>query len=303
MLGQIFDIRRFSTHDGNGIRTTVFLKGCPLRCVWCQNPEGMDLNRRPIWFEKQCIHCNTCVHLAKNNGVTEEDGKIVVHPQIKEDWDTLYDACPAGALKADSYAMEAEALAKKLEEDIIFFRHGGGVTFSGGEPLLQADFLLEVLKELKKKGIHTAIETALNVPDETVEKVTPYLDQIYADMKLEDLLLHQHYTGVGNGQIKENLSWLLTSEYRERVIVRTPLIPGMTATEENLSSIAKFLTEHYAEVHYELLNYNPLAEAKYHLVDREYCFKENPKLYSKEEMLAFGAIARKNGIRNLILEV
>lgn len=302
--GLIFDIRRFSTHDGDGIRTTVFLKGCPLRCVWCQNPEGLSREISPMHMENKCIGCGTCVALARDGGMQREDGRITLHRERHEDWAALADACPAEALVLDSRFYSVPDLLTELRKDAVFFRHGGGVTFSGGDPLLQAGFVAKVAEALQEEGIHTAIETELGVSRENVDLVLPHIDQIFADMKVDDDALHRRYTGVSNRQIKENLTRLLTGPYRERVIVRTPLIPGYTATEENLRRIAHFLSALCPDVHYELLGYNPLAQAKYHLVGREYCFSEedNPKLYTKEQMQHFAEIVRENGIRNLIEE-
>lgn len=302
MKGYVFDIRRFSTHDGDGIRTTVFLKGCPLRCVWCQNPEGLSPQIQPIYFESKCIHCNSCVKLSKEGGVFEKDGRIHIKRDQIDGWFAIANACPANALVLDSKVYEVSELVEELKKDLVFFRRGGGVTLSGGEPLMQGAFAREVLKELQEVGIHTAIETALGVSTSVVESVVPYLDQIYADMKLEDETLHKKYVGTSNVLIKKNLELLLRSPIRDRMVVRTPLIPGMTATRENLTNIARFLSEIEPQVKYELLNYNPLAQAKYHLVGRTYGLEENLRMYTKKEMVEFAEIAREGGLKNIIVE-
>ena len=242
--GYIFDIKRFATHDGKGIRTTVFFKGCPLRCKWCQNPEGLSYLPQVLYMESKCMHCLSCVHASKQ----------------------------------------------------------GGVTFSGGEPFLQSDFLIDLLKTCKAKGIHTAIETSLYTDLENVQKALPYLDQIYCDCKLYDENLHKQYTGVSNEKILKNIAYLLQSNKKAHVIVRTPLIPTMTASFENISSISEFLVSCYEDVHYEILNYNPLAQSKYAYLDMEYCFKENPKMYSSEKMQEFYDCAKQNGIKNLVID-
>lgn len=303
MTGNVFDIRRFSTHDGSGIRTTVFLKGCPMRCLWCQNPEGIAFGQGPAYFPKKCIHCGTCLRHAARGAVYEKDGEICIRREREADWETVADACPSGAIMMDSSAYEPEELVEEVLKDEVFFRNGGGVTLSGGEPLAQPEFTIKVLELLQERGIHTAIETALHVPGKWVEKALPHLDLIYADMKLEREEKHREYTGVSGAQIKENLRYILTSPYRDRAVIRTPLIPGYTAVEENLRGIASFLSSIYPEVKYELLNYNPLAQAKYPLSGREYCFKENPKLYTKAQMEAFGNIVTENGIKHLIMEI
>ena len=302
MKGRIFDIRRFSTHDGAGIRTTVFLKGCPLACAWCQNPEGISIKKRPLHFENRCIHCVTCLAKCKNGGVEQKEGSIQLHIEKEEDWERLIDWCPAGALEMDSRECDVEEIMQEIRKDLVFYRHGGGITLSGGEPLFQWEFALEILKQCKKEGIHTAIETSLYTDGEVLKKILPYLDHIFADFKIADEKKHQKYIGVSNKRIKENLKLLLGSEKKEHVVIRTPMIPGITAVKENIQDISAYISSIYPEVSYEILNYNPLAEAKYHLIDREYCFEENPKLYTKEEMGEFESWARLGGTKNVIIE-
>lgn len=302
MQGRVFDIRRFSTHDGDGIRTTVFLKGCSLRCVWCQNPEGIGTKACPMYFPNRCIHCGTCLNISQKGGVRSEGGEITLCRDRAENWPEIEKECPAGAIVMDSRIYTPEELLEEVWKDEVFFRRKGGVTLSGGEPLSQGEFAVEVLRLLNGRKIHTAVETCLNVPTETVKDALPCLDLVYADLKIADDAAHRRYTGASNTLIKKNLEYILTSGFRERVVVRTPLIPKYTATEENLSAIASFLSGIYPEVRYELLNYNPLAEAKYHLVGRDYCFKENPGRYTEEQMAAFGEIVKENGIKNLEME-
>lgn len=300
--GRVFDIRRFSTHDGSGIRTTIFMQGCTLACAWCHNPEGIGQLRRPIWFAGKCIHCGTCLAKTAHAGLSKEGQDIKVHPEIEENWDAVIDACPTGALRWNDKFMSVDDAVKRLMRDEPFFVHGGGVTFSGGEPLLQKEFVLQTLKELKKRNVQTAIETALNVPWENVEAVIPYLDIIYADLKIMDVHEHQKYIGQENGQILANIKKLLQSSARERVIIRTPMIPGMTATAKNIREIAGYISGIYPTVRYELLNYNPLASAKYHLVDRKYCFEVNPKKYTAEQMQQFAQTAVSAGAVNASVE-
>ena len=246
MTGKVFDIRRFSTHDGDGIRTTVFLKGCPLKCVWCQNPEGISIRKRPIYFENRCIHCKTCIAKSKNQGVTMENDQIHIHPNRNENWNTIIDWCPTGAIAMDSREMSVEMVMEEIRKDKSFYRYGnGGVTISGGEPLLQWKFTKELLKACKKEGIHTAIETSLYADQEVIKEILPYLDRIFADFKLATEKDHMHYTGVSNQKIKDNIRYLLETSNRDKVIIRTPMIPGMTATKDNIKGIAKYLNGIY----------------------------------------------------------
>ena len=303
--GLIFDIRRFSTHDGEGIRTCVFFKGCPLRCVWCQNPAGLEPYAQPVWFDTRCIHCGICAATTVNGGVKLQNGTVVIDRTAKENWNKIADECPSGAFMLDAKEYRVEDVLAQVKKDEVFYRDNGGVTITGGEPLLQGKFAEELLTALQTKGYHTAIETSLYASPDTVKAVLSHADQIFCDLKLADSEAHQRFTKRPNELIKENIRWLLESDRKDRVTVRTPLIPGMTAAEENLSAIAAYLSGIYPEVRYELLNYNPLAEAKYRNTEREYCFSEedNPKLYTKEEMKRFGEIARQGGIKNLILEL
>ena len=255
--GIVFDIKRFATHDGNGIRTTMFFKGCPLRCKWCHNPEGLKKQPQILYMENQCIHCQTCVHTSKNKGVEWVDGNIVIHRDIKDNWDEIVYMCPTTAICFDS-------------------------------------------KECKRRNVHTAIESSFYTDLDIVKKVVPYLHQIYCDCKLFDEQKHIEYTGVSNQKIRKNIEYLLTSEHKDKVIIRTPLIPTMSATEENIASISSFLSNLYPDVKYELLNYNPLAKSKYAYLDMEFCFKDNPELYTSSQMEEFYSIALKNGIKNLI---
>lgn len=300
--GLIFDIKRFATHDGTGIRTTVFFKGCPLRCKWCQNPEGLNPDSQVLYMENKCMHCLSCVHACKNGGVQLDGKHLVINRDVKEDWNSIVDVCPTLALKMDSSYYTVSECMEEILKDEPFFKREGGVTFSGGEPFLQIDFLEAILKECKKRGIHTAIETSLFTSLDHIKRVLPYLDQIYCDCKVYDAKLHYQYTGVDNTIILDNIAFLLHSDKKNQVIVRTPLIPGMTALKENITNISKFLVNQYKDVHYEILNYNPLAQSKYAYLDMKYCFKENPKLYTKEQMESYYAMARQSGIQNLIIE-
>lgn len=301
--GTIFDIRRFSTHDGEGIRTTLFLKGCPLSCVWCHNPEGIQIKKRVLHFPKKCIQCGICCQVSNDNGVELTKEGVKLHYRKKENWELLIRECPTGALVWDSREVTVGEIVQEILKDQIFFKHGGGITLSGGEPLLQHKFVLELLKKLKDRGVHTAIETALFVPEQILKDVLPYLDFMYIDLKLFERSEHIKYTKVSNDLIKSNIKFLLQSEKKENIIVRTPMIPGITDTVQNISSISQFISSIYKDVRYELLNYNPLAKSKYHLIDKTYYFKENPSKYSKTEMKFFANVARENGVHNIILDI
>ena len=300
--GNVFDIKRFATHDGKGIRTTLFLKGCPLRCVWCQNPEGLKKEPQVLYMENKCLHCGSCVQCAKHGGVTIKQQHVCLQREAQEDWERIVDACPTRAMQFDSRSYTVEEVMEELLKDEVFFQREGGITISGGEPFLQHEFLIEILKECKKKQLHTAIESSFYTNWEIIQQALPYLDQIYVDLKVFDSALHKSYTGVDNKQIKENIAFLLQSEKKDVVTIRTPLIPKLTARPDNIAAISTFISNCYSKVRSELLNYNPLAKAKYSYLDMEYCFNENPKLYTNEQMEQFYAIAQTHGIQQFIKE-
>jgi len=253
MKGTVFSIEEFSVYDGPGIRTTVFLKGCPLRCSWCHNPEGQSGTAQIVRSPNGCLHCGACREAA-----VREDGVLrFTEASIR--------ACPRGLLRVCGEEYEAEELCKRLVKNRELLA-GGGVTFSGGEPLWQSEFLLECLS-LLKGSLHTAVQTTGFCSAQTFERVLSKTDYVLYDLKLIDDRLHRKYTGVSNRLILENFQALVKS--RVAFSVRTPLIPGVTDTEENLSAIARLLRD--AGVgHIELLPYNKMAGGKYKILLREY---------------------------------
>ena len=304
LIGRIFDIRRFSTHDGDGIRTTIFFKGCPLKCVWCQNPEGISPEENLICFENKCINCGLCTKNCYNQSILEKDNKICI---VKEKCTNhqnkvAINICPTGALTMDCKNYSLDEVVEIAIKDKAFFKYGGGVTLSGGEPFFQKDFIIALLKRLKEIGINTAIETSLFVSSEyLLLEALPYLDIIFADFKVFDNEKHKAFTGVSNELIKKNIKLILESDKKDCVIIRTPLIPNFTANNDNIEDISKYISDIYPNVKYELLNYNPLAKSKYNLIDNlNYCFEENPSMYTDEQMKEFQDIAYLAGVQNLI---
>lgn len=295
--GLVFDIKRFAMHDGAGIRTTLFLKGCPLRCRWCQNPEGLDPKQELIYFKRHCIHCGACAK--EDRGIVFQGGCPHVLDR-KSNHDRALEACPAQALQYDARYYTVEEVLKEVKKDEVFFQQEGGLTISGGEPFMQVDFLEELLKRCQQEGIHTTIESSFYTSKDNMKRVLPYLDAIYCDLKILDPKLHQEATGVDNRIILENIQLLLESQ--KAVTIRTPLIPGWSGTDENIAKIAQFLSGISSDMKYELLNYNPLASSKYHLYERNYGIDPNAKAYTKEEMDHFRTIAKENGIKNLVIE-
>lgn len=240
MKGTIFDIQRFSVHDGPGIRTTVFMKGCSLRCQWCHNPEGLSGEIQLQYMEQECIHCKRCSS-----------------PHRPED----VQKCPTGALKLCGARWEAEELLAAVLQDRCFYGEEGGVTFSGGECLLQADFVAEMLKRLKACGCSTVIDTAGNVPWENMEKTLKFCDLYLYDIKMMEEERHRKYTGAGNRRILKNLEHLCRLE--KRVWIRIPVIPGVNDNTEEMEKIREFIRPFPAVERVTLIPYHTLGNGKY----------------------------------------
>lgn len=247
MTGRVFDIQEMTVHDGPGVRITFFLKGCPLRCAWCHNPEGQSFDAELMYKKARCTHCLSC----------KSDGKL--DPS----------KCPTGALTLCGFEMSADEIVNRvlpLKETLELLE--GGVTFSGGEPCAQPEFLLECLSKLKQAGIHTAIETSGFVETDLFLKIIDLCDVILMDLKLMDERLHQSCTGVSNALILENAKVLMHSG--KEFIFRTPLIEGITDTQDNLNQIHSFLQG----APWEKIPSNPMAAAKYEQLHREYPLKK-----------------------------
>ena len=267
-MGIVFDIKRYAIHDGDGIRTTIFLKGCPLCCKWCHNPEGLDTKIQLGYIANTCMGCMRCIKRCKKGCLSIENGQI----RISESCDACGECveyCPTNSLKLIGQEMSLDRLRKEIEKDRIFYETtGGGVTFSGGEVFMQTEFLLDALKMCKEMGVHTTIESSFMTRFENIKKVLNYVDQFIVDIKLMNADMHKEYTGVSNEIILNNIQKLM--EYDVSLLIRTPLIPNITATKENLVAIGEFVSKLEHTVDIELLNYNPLAESKYPMVQQEY---------------------------------
>ncbi len=297
MTGRVFDLKRFAVHDGSGIRSTLFLKGCPLRCPWCQNPEGLRPAIR-LWHQPaQCVRCGTCVKTCPQ-GALRLDERVHIDQDRCLACGRCADACPAGAMEMEGREVEAGEAAESLLRDLPFFRNGGGVTLSGGEVLSQPDFALEVLRLCKEGGAETAIESCLYAPWETVERFLPFVDEFLVDIKYFDAKLHRAAVGVDNARILENHRRLLARG--ASVTARTPLIPGYTATEENIRAIARHLVSLDPGARYELLNFNPLCRSKYAALERDYPVQGGA--LDAAALERFEKIARGEGLRNLVKE-
>ncbi len=269
--GIIFDIKRYAIHDGPGIRTTVFMKGCPLRCIWCHNPESQSMSFEIMYMEYKCIHCYTCVHTCTYKLIYFDDFGV---QHIDRDKCTYCgictENCPAGALEFVGRKITVEELMKEIEKDITLYDSSrGGVTFSGGEPLMQPEFLKEALIECKKIGVHTALDTSGYAPREVLKSIMDHVDLFLYDIKLYDSKEHKKYTGVPNEIIKENLRFLVTSGRGKDIILRFPVIPTITDKDENIEGWKKFIMELEGIKEINLLSYHDVSE-KFRRLGREY---------------------------------
>ena len=263
--GIVFDIQRYSIHDGPGIRTVVFLKGCPLRCLWCANPESLCTAPQLYYAHTKCVHCGACVAAAPGGAITMDADRA-----LHIDFDALnahgdfgwVSACPTGALSVKGQAMTAGEVMDVVLRDEPFYRasQNGGLTLSGGEPLLQADFALALLQRAKACVLSTAVETTGNVPFETLERVLPYTDLFLYDMKQADNEKHKACTGVPNTRIIENLKRL--AGRGANILVRTPLIPGHNDSDEDLAAMLALLKD-AGVAKYALLPFHQYGSGKY----------------------------------------
>jgi pyruvate formate lyase activating enzyme len=300
----IFEIQKYSTEDGPGIRTTVFFKQCPLRCAWCQNPEGIDKLPSLQWYKGKCIGCETCVKTCPAGAITIDEDGIHIDRTKCTACGTCAEECPSTAMKLFGESRSVETLLDEVGKDAAYYeRSGGGVTASGGEPLVQAGFLARFFERCKSHGISTAIETCGLASKSAFEKVLPQVDLVMYDIKEIDPDKHEAFTGVRNDAILENCAWLAETlkDQGKPLWIRTPLVPGYTATDENVLGIAAFILDRLGKNidRWDLLAFNNLPADKYERMDiGPWVFKGTP-LLSKEDMGRYCQIATQAGVPNV----
>lgn len=289
--GLIFNIQRYSLHDGPGIRTTVFFKGCPLKCLWCQNPEGIDSNVELFRHNQKCIHCGSCMTHCHEKAIDLTDNGPLVNRQACNRCMECVDNCPTGTLEmaGKEYSVN-EVVQAALKDILIYEESGGGVTISGGEPLLQYEFLLELLLALKKLNIHTAVETSGYCRWEKIKEISKITDLIYYDLKLIDDNSSKIFTGASNILIMDNLERLVI--YGTNIMVRMPLIPSVNDARDNIEHTARYLSS-IGVKSIELLPYHNLGSVKYEGLDLECPFNYNP---NSELIRQASVIFEANGI-------
>lgn len=260
--GTVFNIQRFSLHDGPGIRTTVFLKGCPLDCLWCHNPESKKSSPQLSFTSSHCISCGNCCKACPNGVHIFENKKRIVRWELCKAYGSCASECPSGALEIIGIKKDSDEIIEEVEKDIPFYgSSGGGMTISGGEPLMQPEFTLELLKKAKKKGINTTLDTCGFFDWERFMAMLPFLDLVLFDLKQMEPKLHKKLTGKDNKIILENLGRLVGQD--ARVIIRVPVIPGSTDDDKNLHQMGAFLNSFKFVPEVELLPYNMLAGSKH----------------------------------------
>jgi pyruvate formate lyase activating enzyme len=292
--GIVTNIQRFSIHDGPGIRTTVFFKGCNLHCFWCHNPETLRTEPELQVFPDRCIGCGACLERCEQQAHVEMDGQRTFRRERCVACGRCADTCYAECLVLVGEHKSVDEVVEEVLRDRPFYeRSGGGVTLSGGEPLLQLAFAGGILEQCKTEGLHTAIETAANLPWKRIASILPLTDLVMMDIKLLDSEAHRACTGVGNRRILENA--LRLGEGDTQLIIRTPVVPGVNDRPEWIVPIAAFAARLPNLLYYELLPFHPMAGGKYQSLGLDYRARglESP---GKEQMQALADAARQCGI-------
>lgn len=289
--GTVFNIQRFSIHDGPGIRTTVFLKGCNLSCWWCHNPEGKSASTQIQFYPEKCIGCGNCARTCTNgcfDAGTYQRENCVGCGRCAE-------GCPSNALVKCGEIWTGEQVLEEVMRDRPFYAAEGGVTFSGGECMLQHTFLSETLSLCKRNSIHTAIETAADVPYEYFEEVLPYLDLAIVDIKCISEKRHIKNVGVSNKRILENINRLLTQQ-RVKVWIRVPIIPNFNLDRDELEATAEYIAGLKTVERVELMKYHPLGNSKLKSLGRE---EINDIVMTEEAFAEAVSVFHRKGVASL----
>ena len=294
MQGIITDIQRFSVHDGPGIRTTVFLKGCNLRCAWCHNPETLHPGPELQVLPDKCIDCKACLAACPQGAHEVTGGRRVFHRDRCTACGACAAVCYSGALVLVGRRMTAgEVMAEVLEDRVFYETSGGGVTVSGGEPLSQREFARCILDRAKHEHLHTAVDTNLASPWQDVAALLPLADLFLVDVKMMDSARHTRWTGVPNALVLENARRL--SREGVPMVVRTPVVPGVNDTVEQIGAVADFIRAFPNLEYYELLPYHPLGTGKYRSLGMDYAM-EGLTPPGPDTMQALAAAAGERGI-------
>jgi pyruvate formate lyase activating enzyme len=293
----VFDIKRYAINDGPGIRIVIFLKGCNLNCAWCHNPEGISSTQERMYNPSKCIKCGTCVVACPEIALTLTEEGIVTDTGLCQLNGLCAAVCPTKAIELSGKPLDVQEIMQEIEKERIFFEQsGGGVTFSGGEPMMHPDFLVRLLDECGSKGIHRAVDTAGLVSKEVLLRVAARTDLFLYDLKMMDSERHRKWTGVPNDKILMNLQKL--AETGANIMIRIPLVGGVNDDKENLEATARFIASLAGEKKVvNLLPYHKIAQTKYGKLGKpeEFQLFEEPTKSKLEEAIAifhhFGIVA------------
>jgi pyruvate formate lyase activating enzyme len=273
MTGRIFDIKKYSIHDGPGIRTTVFFKGCPLGCLWCHNPEGIDMAPELMHWPSRCSRCYACISACPPGAISKDgSGAVVIDTNTCDHCGKCAEACLYDAMQVVGKETTVDDLVREIEKDRVFYEQsGGGATFSGGDPLAQPEFLEELLDALRDRGIRTAVDISGFAPAPLLDRISGRTDLILFDLKIMDEAKHRDLTGVPNARILENLKRLAANG--TEVWVRIPLLAGVNDDEENIDATIAFLKSLRNIKNIGLLPYHSGGNEKARRLGKESCFK------------------------------
>ncbi len=273
------DVSHGTMHDGPGMRTTVFVKGCPLHCLWCQNPESISRKNEVWWDKAKCIGCKSCIAVCPNHALSTGEKGIFFDREKCAVCGDCADICPTEAMSRQAQEYDMDTLIKEVLKDRIYYKQfGGGITCSGGEPLLQYEFVAEFFRRMHKEGITTALDTCGCVPVDNLKAVLPYTNHILYDIKLINSDAHQRFTGAPNERILENLlyaaQYVRSADHPMEIWIRTPLIPTATATVENIFAIGAFIRNNLMDVvtRWEMCSFNGVCVSKYDKLGTKWAF-------------------------------
>lgn len=295
LSGTIFNIQKYSVNDGPGIRTVVFLKGCPLRCQWCSNPESQLPKPQILWERRKCLHCHHCVSICPQGALSAVGDRIQVDTKLCDECGKCISECPAHTLKMEGERKTVQQVLDVVMQDLPFYEEsGGGITLSGGEMLMQPDFSLSLLLAAKEEGLHTCCETTGFAASDTFEKVTNPIDLILFDMKHWDAARHKEKTGVSNELPVENMRRAI--EKGKDVLPRIPVIPGFNDSISDAVEFSGKLRSIGAD-RCQLLPFHQFGENKYDLLGKEYAYQDTAALH-REELEKYHQTFIDNGIQS-----